>query len=64
MLLRSRIGHLGALASLAGIAMLCVGVGPVGAAWPGKNGAILFAGGDAGSGSGLWSTLANGTRLR
>ncbi len=30
----------------------------------GKNGPILFAGGDAGSGSGLWSTQANGTRLR
>jgi TolB protein len=64
MFLRSRIGHLGALASLAGIAMLCVSTGPAGAAWPGKNGPILFAGGDAGSGSGLWSTQANGTRLR
>lgn len=61
---RSRIGHLVALAALGVAVMLCVGAGPAGATWQGKNGPILFAGGDAGSGSGLWSTQANGTRLR
>lgn len=64
MSLQSRIGHLVVLAVLAGVVMLCVGAGPASAAWPGKNGPILFAGGDAGSGSGLWSIRASAKGLR
>lgn len=63
MFARSRIGQLAVLV-LAGAVTLCAGALPASGAWPGKDGPILFAGGDAGSGSGIWSTQANGKRLR
>jgi TolB protein len=62
--LRSRIDRLVALAVLTGAVVLCMGVGSASAAWPGKNGPILFAGGDAGSGSGLWSSRPNGSQMQ
>jgi len=63
-LVRGRINHLMALATLTGAAVLCTGVGSASSAWPGTNGPILFAGGEDGSGSGLWSSRANGRQLR
>ncbi len=60
-----RINRLAALAILTGVAVLCMGAGSASAAWPGRNGPIVFAGGEElESGSGLWSSMPNGRRLR
>lgn len=64
MFLRSRGNRLVALAALVGAALLCIGVGSASAAWPGRNGPIVFTGGEPGAPSGLWSIRQNGNRLR
>ncbi len=61
---RNRISRLMALAVLVGAVALCLGAGSASAAWPGSNGPILFTGGSAGTPSGLWSIMANGSRQR
>lgn len=62
--LRNRIIALVALAALAAAVVLGVAAEPASAAWPGRNGPILFNGGSSGTASGLWSIMSNGSRLR
>lgn len=53
-----------ALAALIAVCAIGLGAGSAGAAWPGSNGPIVFAGGEEGSRTGLWSIKANGKGLR
>ncbi len=64
MIVGNRSSRLLMWAALVGAVALCLGVGSASAAWPGRNGPIVFTGGSSGTPSGLWSTMSNGSRLR
>ncbi len=63
-IVRNRICTLMTLAALVGAVFLCLAVGSASAAWPGRNGPILFTGGSSGTANGLWSIRQNGGGLR